>query len=70
MNWLEFHTALARHDMTQAEFARLTGFAEHTVSLWQHRKRGVPEWVRSWLANYRRRRNLGHAPKLPGHGTE
>lgn len=49
MTWLEFKAALAKLGLSQAEFGRLTGYSEHTISRWQHRTRGVPRWVTTWL---------------------
>jgi hypothetical protein len=59
MTWAEFLHALDMLDLSQAQFARLTGTRPQVVSRWGHAKRGAPYWVRSWLRMFG-----GH--KLPG----
>lgn len=52
MTWAAFLEALKALGWTQAKFAREAGLGERgaeTVSRWQHRKKGVPSWVHSWL---------------------
>ena len=53
MTWTEFLAALVQRGMTQAEFARASGYSKHTVNRWQHRVRGVPAWVARWLTTVR-----------------
>lgn len=54
MKWERFRQELARHKMSQSEWARIVGIGRIRVTRWHHAARGVPEWVRSWFQIFSR----------------
>jgi len=50
----ELRAALERLGLSQIAFARLCCQSHITVNRWLQKKRGIPEWLPSWLSMYER----------------
>jgi transcriptional regulator with XRE-family HTH domain len=48
----ELRAALARLGLSQVAFARLCNQSHVTVNRWLQGKRGVPDWLPTWMAMY------------------
>ena len=48
----EFDETLKRIGLSRQEFADMTELAYSTIGNWQDEKKPVPGWVKSWLDNY------------------
>ena len=52
MNKKEFDKLLKDINLTRQKFADLTKLSYGAVSNWNDEKKPVPGWVKSWLENY------------------
>ena len=48
----EFDNILKENNLTRKDFAKLSGIQYTTVGKWNDKDRKIPEWVKSWLENY------------------
>lgn len=48
----EFDTTLKNIELSRQEFADMTKLSYGAVSNWHDEKKPVPGWVKSWLENY------------------
>lgn len=48
----DFDTILNDINLSRKEFAELSGIKYTTVSKWHDTDRPIPVWVKSWLENY------------------
>lgn len=48
----EFDETLKKIGLSRQEFAEMTELAYSTISNWHDEKKPVPGWVKSWLDNY------------------
>lgn len=48
----EFDETLKKIGLSRQEFADMTELAYSTIGNWQDEKKPVPGWVKSWLDNY------------------
>ena len=52
MNKEEFTELLKQENLAKKEFANLANISYNTVNNWNDSNRPVPPWVKSWLQNY------------------
>ena len=52
MNKQEFTDFLKNIDLSKKDFAELSNISYNTVNNWNDESRPVPPWVKSWLDNY------------------
>ncbi len=50
----EFDKTLKSINLDRKTFAELTNVSYNTVSNWNDNKKPVPNWVESWLNNYKK----------------
>lgn len=48
----EFDNTLKEIGLSRNEFAEMTNLAYSTIGNWHDEKKPVPGWVKSWLENY------------------
>jgi len=48
----EFDNILKDNNLTRKDFANLSGIQYTTVGKWNDKDRKIPAWVKSWLENY------------------
>ena len=61
MNKQEFTEKLESINLSKREFAQLANISYNTVNNWHDLNRPVPPWVRSWLDNYIRAKDIEKA---------
>lgn len=54
----EFDNLLKEINLTRQEFADLTKLSYGAISNWNDEKKPVPGWVKSWLENYIKAKNM------------
>jgi len=52
MKKAEFSQILKEINLTKKEFAKLANISYNTVNNWNDENRPIPSWVKSWLENY------------------
>lgn len=52
MNKQEFTDFLKNIDLSKKDFAELSNISYNTVNNWNDTNKPVPPWVKSWLDNY------------------
>jgi len=50
----EFDKTLKSIDLDRKAFAELTNISYNTVNNWNDNKKPIPNWVESWLSNYKK----------------
>ena len=50
----EFDKILKDIDLDRKAFAELTSISYNTVNNWNDNKKPIPNWVESWLSNYKK----------------
>jgi len=50
----EFDKILKNIDLDRKAFAELTSISYNTVNNWNDNKKPIPNWVESWLSNYKK----------------
>jgi len=50
----EFDRTLKNIDLDRKTFAELTNISYNTVNNWNDNKKPIPNWVESWLSNYKK----------------
>ncbi len=50
----EFDKILKSVDLDRKAFAELTNISYNTVNNWNDNKKPIPNWVESWLSNYKK----------------
>lgn len=50
----EFDKILKSIDLDRKVFAELTNISYNTVNNWNDNKKPIPNWVESWLNNYKK----------------
>lgn len=62
----EFDDSLKEVGLSRQDFSEMTGLAYSTIGNWHDEKKPVPEWVDSWIENYRERKKLEELQKILG----
>ncbi len=62
MNYKEFEELLKKSDINKKEFSELTELSYQTVMNWNNTD-NVPKWVKSWLENYIKAKDLEKVKK-------
>ena len=52
-----FNALLAENNLNRKDFAFLSGIQYATVGRWNDENRPIPNWVESWLDNYKKAKN-------------
>ncbi|WP_428024602.1 hypothetical protein [Arcobacter sp.] len=50
----EFDKTLKNIGLDRKAFAELTNISYNTVNNWNDNKKPIPNWVESWLSNYKK----------------
>lgn len=53
MKKADFEEQLKKINLTRQDFCNLTGLAYSSVANWNDDKKPIPNWVKSWLENYK-----------------
>ena len=54
----DFDNTLKKIGLSRQEFANLTDLSYSTIGNWHDEKKPIPGWVKSWLENYIKAKNM------------
>ena len=59
----DFDQTLKKIGLSRQEFAKLTNLTYGAVSNWNDEKKPIPGWVKSWLENYIKAKDIDKVAK-------
>ena len=54
----EFDTLLKEIGLSRQDFADMTNLSYSTIGNWHDEKKPIPGWVKSWLENYMKAKDM------------